>query len=75
MMASNGDGSINPLALIKGKIDKCYQIGAIVCAVLQNAIAGASLLSESWGPVWRLAASAGLPPFGPLILPIPWTFQ
>jgi protease-4 len=38
-------------------------------------IAGASLLSESWGPVWRLAASAGLPPFGPLILPIPWTFQ
>jgi protease-4 len=38
-------------------------------------IVGASLLSESWGPVWRLAASAGLPPFGPLILPIPWTFQ
>ena len=38
-------------------------------------IAGASLLSESWGPVWRLAASAGLPPFGPLMLPIPWTFQ
>jgi protease-4 len=37
--------------------------------------AGASLLSESWGPVWRLAASAGLPPFGPLILPIPWAFQ
>jgi protease-4 len=36
---------------------------------------GASLLSESWGPVWRLAASAGLPPFGPLILPIPWAFQ
>jgi len=39
------------------------------------ASAGASLLSESWGPVWRLAASAGLPPFGPLILPIPWAFQ
>jgi protease IV len=36
---------------------------------------GASLLSESWGPVWRLAASAGLPPAGPLILPIPWAFQ
>ena len=36
---------------------------------------GASLLAESWGPVWRLAASAGLPPFGPLILPIPWAFQ
>ncbi len=37
--------------------------------------AGASLLAESWGPVWRLAAGAGLPPFGPLHLPIPWAFQ
>jgi protease-4 len=34
--------------------------------------ARASLLAESWGPVWRLAASAGLPPFGPLLLPGPW---
>src|SRR6516165_6221428 len=40
-----------------------------------HAAAGASLLAESWGPVWRLAAGAGLPPFGPLHLPIPWTFQ
>jgi protease-4 len=39
------------------------------------AAAGASLLAESWGPVWRLAAGAGLPPFGPLHLSIPWTFQ
>jgi protease-4 len=39
------------------------------------AAAGASLLAESWGPVWRLAAGAGLPPFGPLHLAIPWTFQ
>jgi len=39
------------------------------------AAAGASLLAESWGPVWRLAAGAGLPPFGPLHVPIPWTFQ
>jgi protease IV len=37
--------------------------------------AAAGMLFESWGPVWRLAASAGLPPFGPLVLPIPWTFQ
>jgi protease-4 len=35
--------------------------------------AGASLLAESWGPVWRLAARAGLPEFGPLLLPGPWT--
>jgi len=39
------------------------------------AAAGASLIAESWGPVWRLAAGAGLPPFGPLHLPIPWAFQ
>jgi protease IV len=25
-----------------------------------------------WGPAWRLAARAGLPPYGPLILPGPW---
>jgi protease-4 len=39
------------------------------------AAAGPRLLAESWGPVWRLAAGAGLPPFGPLHLAIPWTFQ
>jgi len=40
-----------------------------------HAAAGASLLAESWGPVWRLAAGAGFPPYGPLHLAIPWTFQ
>jgi len=25
-----------------------------------------------WGPAWRLAARAGLPPYGPLILPGTW---
>ncbi len=33
------------------------------------------LLAESWGPVWRLAAQAGLPPYGPLILPGSWIFE
>jgi len=37
--------------------------------------AGASLLAESWGPVWRLAAGAGFAPAGPLHLPLPWAFQ
>jgi protease-4 len=37
--------------------------------------ARAGLFAESWGPVWRLAASAGLPPYGPLILPGPWTIH
>jgi protease-4 len=37
--------------------------------------AGARMLTENWGPVWRLAAGAGLSPVGPLHLSIPWTFQ
>ena len=35
----------------------------------------ASLLAESWGPAWRLAARAGLPSHGPLTLPGSWTFR
>jgi protease-4 len=37
--------------------------------------AGARMFTENWGPVWRLAAGAGFPPFGPLHLPVPWAFQ
>jgi protease-4 len=37
--------------------------------------AGTSLLAESWGPAWRLAARAGLSPHGPLALPGSWTFE
>jgi protease IV len=37
--------------------------------------ASASLLAETWGPAWRLAARAGLPPYGPLTLPGSWIFE
>lgn len=37
--------------------------------------ARARVFAESWGPVWRLAADAGLPPFGPLLLPGPWLIR
>ena len=37
--------------------------------------APAGLFAESWGPVWRLAASAGLAPHGPLHLPGQWVIQ
>ncbi len=37
--------------------------------------AAAGLLAESWGPAWRLAARAGLPACGPLMLPGSWTFE
>jgi protease-4 len=35
----------------------------------------AGMLAESWGPVWRLAALAGWPSYGPLILPGSWIFE
>jgi protease IV len=38
----------------------------------------ASLLpafAETWGPVWRLATQAGLSPYGPLVLPGPWSME
>jgi protease IV len=37
--------------------------------------AAASLLAETWGPAWRIAARAGLPLHGPLALPGSWTFE
>ena len=37
--------------------------------------ARASLLAESWGPLWRLAADAGLPAFGPLQLQGHWVIR
>jgi protease IV len=40
-----------------------------------RAAARASLLAESWGPLWRLAGGAGLPPFGPLQLPGHWVIH
>ena len=30
---------------------------------------------SGWGPAWRLAAQAGLPPYGPLMLPGRWTIN
>jgi protease IV len=31
--------------------------------------------TEGWGPAWQLAARAGLPPYGPLMLPGSWTIS
>jgi len=32
----------------------------------------AALFADGWGPAWRFAAAAGLPPYGPLSLPGAW---
>jgi protease IV len=32
----------------------------------------AALFADGWGPAWRFAAAAGLPPYGPLTLPGIW---
>jgi protease-4 len=39
------------------------------------AAAAASLLADSWGPAWQLAARAGLSACGPLMLPGNWIFE
>ncbi len=35
----------------------------------------AALFADGWGPAWRFAAAAGLPPYGPLALPGVWTIS
>jgi protease IV len=35
----------------------------------------AALFADGWGPAWRFAAAAGLPPYGPLTLPGIWKIQ
>jgi len=42
-----------------------------------SGLSGLSGLSgfSGWGPAWRLAARAGLPPYGPLMLPGTWTIN
>jgi protease-4 len=34
-----------------------------------------SIFAETWGPVWRLATQVGLSPYGPLVLPGPWSIE
>ncbi len=39
------------------------------------AAADALWFADGWGPAWRLAARAGLPPYGPLMLPGTWVIN
>jgi len=39
------------------------------------AAADALWSGHGWGPAWRFAAGAGLPPYGPLMLPGTWTIN
>jgi protease-4 len=39
------------------------------------ALAGVSLLADSWGPAWQLATRLGLSPHGPLMLPGDWVIE
>jgi protease-4 len=46
---------------------------AVPATSAENAgAAAATLLAESWGPVWQQAARCGLSPAGPLLLPGSW---
>jgi protease-4 len=42
---------------------------------MPGAAALAALFADGWGPAWRFAAAAGLPPYGPLTLPGTWTIS
>ena len=39
---------------------------------LDPAAALLSVFADGWGPAWQFAARAGLPPYGPLMLPAIW---
>jgi protease-4 len=46
-----------------------FGTGALPAAA-GNALA--ALFADEWGPAWQFAAAAGLPPYGPLMLPGIW---
>jgi len=46
-----------------------FGAGALPAAA-GNALA--ALFADEWGPAWQFAAAAGLPPYGPLMLPGAW---
>jgi protease IV len=48
---------------------------ALPALALSTAALPPTGLAEAWGPVWRLASQAGLAPYGPLVLPGPWSFD
>jgi protease-4 len=60
-------------------LDRLRPLSSGSAALLPAALPGGAslpaLLAEAWGPVWRLAGQAGLPPYGPLILPGHWSFE
>jgi protease IV len=60
-------------------LDRLRPLSSGSAAMLPTALPGGAslpaLLAEAWGPVWRLAGQAGLPPYGPLILPGHWSFE
>jgi protease-4 len=54
---------VRPAALAR------FGTGALPAAA-GNALA--ALFADEWGPAWQFAAAAGLPPYGPLMLPGIW---
>jgi len=49
---------------------------ALAAALAPGLLAGLGPVAETWdawGPAWRLAAQAGLPPYGPLTMPGYWS--
>jgi protease IV len=57
-----------------GPLDQLRPAGSSEARPAAAAVAGlaAALFADGWGPAWQFAARAGLPPYGPLMLPGIW---
>jgi protease-4 len=62
---------LTPLDQLRGLESSESRPAAAVGLGFADVFSGFSGFS-GWGPAWRLAASAGLPPYGPLMLPGTW---
>jgi protease-4 len=64
-------GPLDQLRLRDSSDDRAAQAAGL-SGLLPALAAGLVPGLEAWGPAWRLAAHAGLPPYGPLMMPGYW---
>jgi len=64
-------GPLDQLRLRDSSDDRAAQAAGL-SGLLPALAAGLVPGLEAWGPAWRLAAYAGLPPYGPLMMPGYW---
>jgi protease-4 len=73
----------SPLDRLRGGSAEAHPAAGLAASLMPAGLLAAGLLparapyavAEAWGPIWRLAAQAGLTPYGPLLLAGPWLFE